>query len=370
MSSIKDSQGAYSSQKIWWHLDKISAVRRGQQIIPAQVQLILSDLCQQGCHFCGYRRPDGFSSEQFGVYIDGHLHMNPNRMIPTAKVREILEDCSALGVRAVQLTGGGEPTLHPQFIELVGLAQQLGIETALVSNGALLRPGWEQVYPQMAWIRISVDAGTPETYAQVRAVHPTFFHKVLQHITEIRTAIDRVGSPCLLGGGYVITPENWSELYEGVGLMKQAGVHNVRLSAMFSKEFDRPYGILIPQIEEQIAKTQALTDTHFHVVDMFGDRLQDLSNGRPTYEFCGMQQFVLYIGGNQRLYRCCTTAYTHHGEVGDLTHQRLIDWFHSEQKSRAYADFKASSCHVCQFNQKNRAIVYAIDPAPVHVNFV
>jgi len=78
----------------------------------------------------------------------------------------------------------------------------------------------------------------------------------------------------------------------------------------------------------------------------------------------------MYIGGDLRIYRCCSTAYTKHGEVGDLTHQRFIDWFHSEQKHAAYGDFKATSCQVCQFNQKNRAIVDAIHPAPAHVNFV
>src|SRR6185436_2555124 len=46
------SGGAYSDLKAAWHLDKIAALRSGKQIVPAQVQLILSDLCNQDCHFC------------------------------------------------------------------------------------------------------------------------------------------------------------------------------------------------------------------------------------------------------------------------------------------------------------------------------
>ena len=40
---------AYSDLKAAWHLDKIEAMRKGHQVVPAQVQLILSDLCNQDC---------------------------------------------------------------------------------------------------------------------------------------------------------------------------------------------------------------------------------------------------------------------------------------------------------------------------------
>lgn len=363
------SRQAYGNEKALWHLGKIAALRRGTQIVPAQVQLILSDLCSHGCRWCGYRRPDGLSSEQFGVYEHGQLNMNPNRMIPAAKAIEILNDCAALGVKAVQFTGGGSPTLHPQCMEIFGHAQSLGLETALVTNGTLLRPGWETIYPAMAWVRVSIDAGRAETYGTIRQIHPSFFAKALHHVSLIRQAIDRKGSPCLLGAGYVITMDNWQELPEGVRLIKESGAHNVRLSAMFSTQGDRYYEDAIPAIEDMISKAMSYQDSTFHVVDMFGDRITDLQQA-PDYAFCGYEQFNMYIGGNLKIYRCCTTAYTLHGEVGDLSNQRLLDWFASAQKREAYGTFDARSCQVCQFNGKNRAILYAIDPAPTHVNFV
>ena len=42
----------YSTLKAAYHIEKISRLRDGLQIVPSHVQLIISDLCNQNCHFC------------------------------------------------------------------------------------------------------------------------------------------------------------------------------------------------------------------------------------------------------------------------------------------------------------------------------
>jgi MoaA/NifB/PqqE/SkfB family radical SAM enzyme len=358
---------AYSDLKAAWHLDKIEELRRGHQVVPAQVQLILSDLCNQDCHFCAYRATGGFSTEQFaGEYGE----KNPNRKIPTKKAVEIIDDCASLGVKAIQFTGGGEPTVHPDHLLLFEYAQNLGLETSLVTNGVLFRDGWENVLPKMKWVRISIDAGSAAEYAAVRRVKPEFYATALSHVAMLAAEIKQQGTYCVLGVGYVVTRENWADAYEGVALIRAAGAHNVRLSAMFSTEGASYYEGVYDDIKAEIERIKTLATDEFDVVDLFGDRISDLVQHSPDYEFCGYQQFNCYIGGNLRVYRCCTTAYTKHGEVGDLTNQRFASWFYSQQKQDAYAQFNARTCNTCQFNGKNRVISYLIDAEPTHVNFV
>jgi MoaA/NifB/PqqE/SkfB family radical SAM enzyme len=361
---------AYSDLKAAWHLDDIHRMREGHQIVPKQVQLILSDLCNHDCHFCSYRMSNGFSSEQFVVVENGKVNRNPKRMIPTEKAREILDDCAALGVRAIQFTGGGEPTVHPDHLDLFGHALARGLECGLVSNGIILRDGWEAVLPRFKWIRISVDAGSPEEYARVRRVSESQYHKALTHIAQLAGEIKRQGTDCLLGVGYVITRENWADLYDGVERIKETGAAYVRLSAMFSTDGESYYDGLHAPIRDEIARVRSLEDDSFKVVNLFGDRIADLRQHAPDYDFCGYQQFNCYVGGNLKVYRCCTTAYTRHGEVGDLSNQSFREWFYSHGKRLAYADFNARSCHTCQFNSKNRTINYMLSGEPVHVNFV
>jgi sulfatase maturation enzyme AslB (radical SAM superfamily) len=357
---------AYSDLKAGWHLDKIAAMRKGLQVVPAQVQLIPSDLCNQDCHFCAYRMSGGFSAEQFA---EGG-NRNPNRKIPTAKAIEILDDCASLGVKAIQFTGGGEPTVHPDHLLLFEYAQNLGLETSLVTNGVLFRPGWELTLPKMKWVRVSIDAGSAAEYATVRRVKPEFYEVALGHIADLAKQIKLQGTDCYLGVGYVITRENWADAYEGVLRIRATGAANVRLSAMFSTDGAAYYKGVYDEIKSEIERIKTLATPTFAVVDLFGNRISDLVQHSPDYEFCGYQQQNMYIGGNLRVYRCCTTAYTKHGEVGDLTNQRLATWFYSPEKFKAYEGFNAKSCKTCQFNGKNRVINYLVDGSPQHVNFV
>jgi len=329
------------------------------------VQLILSDLCNQDCHFCAYRMTGGFSSEQFGE----SGNKNPNRKIPTAKAIEIVDDCASLGVKAIQFTGGGEPTVHPDHLAIMEYAQDIGLETSLVTNGVLFREGWEGVLPRMKWVRVSIDAGNADEYAAVRRVKPEFYERALENITALAAEIKKQGTDCLLGVGYVITRENWADAYEGVLRIRATGAANVRLSAMFSTEGAAYYDGIYDSIKVEIERIKTLENDEFSVVDLFGDRISDLVQHAPDYEFCGYQQFNMYIGGNLRVYRCCTTAYTKRGEVGDLTNRTLASWFYSQQKINAYAKFNAKTCHDCQFNRQNRVINYLVGE-PIHVNFV
>lgn len=344
----------YSSRKAVWHSDRIGQLRAGSDIVPLHLHFVISDLCNQDCHFCSYRMSGGFATEQFA---DEMGNRNPVRFIPTAKVKEILDDCAALGVRAIEFTGGGEPTVHADHIEIFAHAQSLGLQTGLVTNGVRLRDN--PVYREFDWIRVSLDAGRPETYQGIRASKA--WPKVIANMALVGTY-----KKPHFGVGFVVTEENYAELVEATHIARDVGAAYIRVSAVFSHEGSGRYTELRGKIAEQRREAKTLETEKFRVVDMFGDRIEDLDQGAPDYSFCGQQQFVLYIGGDQKVYRCCTNAYTKHGEIGDLSQQRFREWI---KGNRRY-DFNAKSCHHCQFNEKNREIAYMLDPGPAHVNFV
>jgi MoaA/NifB/PqqE/SkfB family radical SAM enzyme len=342
----------FSSLKPAWHIDRIADLRKGKDIVPTHVQLIISDLCNQDCHFCAYRMSTGFSVENFAE----NGNKNPARFIPTQKCKEILDDCAELGVKSIEFTGGGEPTVHKDHIDIIGHAQSLGLETGLVTNAVRIKD--HPVFRDLDWLRISLDAGTAETYDRIRASKA--WPKVMANISLVAK-----WKP-LVGVGFVVTRENYREITQACRIAKDAGVPYVRLSAMFSTDAAGYYDGLLEQIEEERAAAKEMQDDSFKVVDFFTARVEDLDQGKPDYKFCGEQQFVLYIGGDQKVYTCCTNAYTTHGEIGDLRNKTFKDWLASHRRY----DFDARSCHHCQFNEKNKVINYLLDPAPKHVNFV
>jgi MoaA/NifB/PqqE/SkfB family radical SAM enzyme len=62
------------------------------------------------------------------------------------------------GARAVTITGGGEPLLHPQFPEIVDTLRNHELELGLVTNGIAMRSWPREVYDRFSWIRVSFDS--------------------------------------------------------------------------------------------------------------------------------------------------------------------------------------------------------------------
>jgi len=108
--------------------------------------------------------------------------------------RIIADECGRHGAW-VRISGGGEPMLHPQAVELMEYAKRAGARVGLITNGSrfteesslrLLEAGLDM-------IEISVDAGDRETYATVRA--GLNWETLLRNVERLVRLRDRLGSP-------------------------------------------------------------------------------------------------------------------------------------------------------------------------------
>lgn len=364
----------YNPHKIVHHQDKINEMRSGNQPVPLQVQLIISDLCNHNCSFCAYRMENYTSNQLFGEKDaeTGMINNNPNRMIPYSKCMEILNDCKDMGVKAIQYTGGGEPTVHPKHKELFQKTIDLGLDLALVTNGTRMLDGVPEILAQGSWVRFSMDAATKETYSAIREVPIHYFDKAIENIKKVVAAKKKnPNSRLIIGVGFVVTKENHKEIYDAVKLFSSLGVDNVRISAVFTPDDFEYHREIYPVARELAVKAkQDFSTKDFTVFNLFGDRVQDLIDERPEYEYCGYMHLNTYIGGDQNVYTCCNNAYNKLGLMGSIKEQSFKSFWMSDEKIKNYLKFKASSCERCMFNNKNRFINYMLEKDPLHVNFI
>src|SRR3990167_4243225 len=202
--------GIYSDLKMAWHMLQDG----GLPDAPKQVQIILSDLCNQNCSFCAYRM-EGYTSNELFVgdsEKSAYGTNNPKRQMPGPRAFALLDECRRLGVKGLQFTGGGEPTVHRQHEEIFRRALALDFKCSLVSNGLAWRDGLIDLLPGFAWTRVSLDAGTPETYARIRQTPAGNFNRVLGNVSNLARRIAERNAECVLGVGYVVTPDNWQEV--------------------------------------------------------------------------------------------------------------------------------------------------------------
>jgi MoaA/NifB/PqqE/SkfB family radical SAM enzyme len=280
-----------------------------------------------------------------------------------------MDELAAAGVMAIQFTGGGEPTVHPEHERIFTRAEELGLKRALVTNGVSMSDPLIAMLPRFSWVRVSIDAGTAETYAKVRDTPAGHFNKVWGNVTRLTHAI-RLQPGCVLGIGYVVTPENWEEIGEGVRMAAESGAAYIRLSAMFSTDGAWPYRNIYGEIKNFIHEVADLWQRpDFKVHDLFGERLQDLEEGPPDYPVCYYQHYNTYIGGDLNVYRCCVLAYNKRGLLGSVKNQPYGEFLAKPATQNLLNSFDARGCERCQFNSKNRAMNYILGPKPAHAEF-
>jgi MoaA/NifB/PqqE/SkfB family radical SAM enzyme len=71
------------------------------------------------------------------------------------EIQEALVMFRRLGAETVEITGGGEPMMHPHINEIILYASMLGYEVGLITNGTLLDK--LNVGKNLKWIRISAN---------------------------------------------------------------------------------------------------------------------------------------------------------------------------------------------------------------------
>ncbi len=367
--------GVYSESKMtWWFA-------REQKLpdVPKQVQLILSDLCNQDCSFCAYRM-SGYTSNQLFIgdsEKSKYGHNNPNRFIPTKRALSLLDEMKEAGVLSIQFTGGGEPTVHPDHEAIFDKALDLGFHCALVTNGINMSDSMvNDILPRFDWVRISIDSGKAASYAKIRNTPIANWKLVWLTVGRLADEIKNFKTPCVLGVGFVVTPQSYKEIPEFTAMAKAYGAHNARFTAMFSNKDEKPFLKSYDMIRVLLNNAKAEGTDTFKVHDNFGSRFTDLEQKAPDYKTCSYQYYTSYIGGDLNLYRCCVLAYNKRGLLrnGNLKDQKFGDYWKSPDRVDYMRWFDARGCQRCQFNTKNRELLYVMgntesDTTPRHMEW-
>ena len=138
----------YSKLKLLLNKEKVSSildvrngVKKMDERFPISVELHLTDNCNLNCEWC----------------TDKELRQN--RAVLNLKViKKLFREFWHHGT-GVTLEGGGEPALHPDFMEVVDAGMNAGIDMGLITNGTVDISG---CIDKLKWVRVSLDSSTCE----------------------------------------------------------------------------------------------------------------------------------------------------------------------------------------------------------------
>ena len=161
---------------------------------PFEVMVDFCNNCNLHCLCCFNYSPLGpsrFSSEERRLVFPRDLFIR------------LLDDCKSLGVRYVNLAGGGEPLLHPDCAILLEEIAGRNLQAILTTSGVLL-PRFPAVARAAARVSVSTLAGSESCY---REMHPKD------------------------------SPKCWKNVLAGLGMLKQAGVPTTITFVLCNRNF-------------------------------------------------------------------------------------------------------------------------------------
>jgi MoaA/NifB/PqqE/SkfB family radical SAM enzyme len=348
----------YSPYKVVHHTDRLIALRAGRQVNPVHVNLIPSNKCNMRCSFCMFR------TEKFPVVHE----YDRASMLSLDKMREIISDCIDMGVKCIQIDGGGEPTTHPDLATVLRDIVASPMDLGMLTNGLALKQEHIDMLKYASWVRFSLDAANPITFADVKGVDKKAFDIVIKNIKKMI----KCNKKATISINFVVTKRNWCEIIEATKMVRDLGADNIRIAGCGQSEGVAYYDYIMDGVQIKIKEAKKYETKSFKVISTFHERLEDMRSTVQDYEKCPMSQLVTFIGADYGVYLCCTKMYSPEGLIGSIKEQSFKELWESKVKEKIIENLKPSKdCKlVCLYEQRNKFINYMLKDTPEHVNFI
>ena len=324
----------FSAYRMLYHPNKMDDLLNGSNdLFPVQVELSLTSRCNLTCMWC----------------VDNEFRNNYSGAIGKKLILESLKEMYLGGTRGVVIEGGGEPTLHKDFIKIIKGIKDIGLSVGLITNGVKLNS--LKSIGVFDWIRISLDASTKAEYSLLKEVDK--FHRVGKNI---KSFCDKKNST-KVGVSYIMTTEN-SEGYRVRNLildLKNAGVDYIQFKPV--TEYDK-ISIDMPGFLKHLKRD--IEDSKFKIyISSFEDDVKG-NNGLPCYAHSS----TVVIAPNADVFFCCRLRAGYKMEnnvIGNLKDSSFSEIWSSDRRKVlknivSNGEFCRKSCPECRMNKYNQVI--------------
>jgi pyruvate-formate lyase-activating enzyme len=251
-------------------LSETFSAKLGKVSGPISINLDLTVSCSYRCAHC----------------IDAEI-LNTGHRYAIEDVWRSLIVLRLAGLRSVILIGGGEPTLHPRFRDVVRTIKALGLQCGIVSNGGNTG-ALEDVAPSLRrgdWIRLSLDAGSNDTFREMHL--PRKQETSLQQICAAVPKMKGVTPELSIGFSFIIVwpsatvsgralRENFREITSATALAKSSHFDYISFKPLLDRDelgaetLSDPVkgreGDILEFIKKELAAARALEDGIFRVI--------------------------------------------------------------------------------------------------------
>ncbi len=279
MSDLR--QREFNSLKILHHINRLQTLASGRDIAPVTVEIDPVSYCNHACDWCvdPVHVPVTMSDSLFEALLEELAQFNVN----------------GFRVEGVVFKGGGEPTLHPKFDQMVQQATDLGFAVGVVTNGSGLTRWAGILGAKASYVRVSIDGPTPASHEQIHGSKD--FAKILQGVDDLVGARNGRRHP-IIGFSFAMDIHTVELAASAIELGEQHGVDYVLLRPPFFEEVGRKPTMSITEaqaVRRQLSQTavQYKGPLELFVGNWVGDAEQKASINNPSLTESGRRALHL-----------------------------------------------------------------------------
>ncbi len=355
---MEKNSSNYSDFKIFHHPEKLNDIINKKRTAPIYLRIKPTNICNQDCYYCTYKN---------SITTTGR-EVKKNDFIPFDKMTEMINDFENIGVKAITLSGGGEPLFYKYIIPTLEMLFERNFDVSVVTNAQSLKGEVATLLYNAKWIRVSLDSANEETYKKIRNVNT--FNEVIDNIKNF--CLNK-NENCDVGINFVVSKDNYTQIYDMAKLAKEIGVNNIKFAGIVFNEGTREYHEEICDVVlEQIQRAKEdFVDESFNIVSKYAVEIKEEAHQRE-YDNCHISQIFAVVGADCNVYMCHQLAYTERGTIGSVAERSFKDLWFDKDTVQKIQDFNCKvNCDVpCVFDNRNILLDKVVNLDKNHINFI
>ena len=323
---------------------------KAKKVYPPYWEITTSAACNHRCTFC--------SVDAIGY---------PAILIDRGVITERMREAKKLGVKSVMYAGTGEPLAHKGINIIVAAAANSGLDQAFTTNGVLLdkldRP------QDCSWIKVSLNAGTRESYAKIHQTDEKDWDKVWKNIKAL---VLRKGQ-CAVGVQCVVLPENYLDMSTLANLSRDAGANYLVLKPYSQGTFSIVQRqIDYQEMEDGLQAVKQFSTSTFQVIYRENAVKQEMEEHH--YEKCLATPFMwVYSQADGRVFTCSAHLLDDRFCIGNLNQNSFQEIWEGDGRRKQWEMMKEFDIKQCRKNcRQNQVNIYLdqVKKGVPHQNFI
>ena len=299
---LQIKQIASTTARMMEHSDRFPEIKKGK-IRPITIHLAPTDACNLECEWC--------STQKRGKNV-----------LRIHEAIGIIDTYVDLGIKSLEITGGGDPTVYPHLEEVIHYAKdEKNIDVGMITNGLLLDRIEKEALKKLTWMRISLSG--------------LEFNQDADYL-----ALDESRFPEFTGTSFVLTPKTLQDDY-----LKRVNSVAYHLKAKYIRVVPNCYSV------EDINWTKLIAPKLLEPYPKMLLQVKEIE----TPNQCYWKYIKPFVNSDGYVYQCSTNSLF----TGYFSEDwRVCHWTEvKELYEKDLTSFDTSKCPYCFFSQQNKVLI-------------